>query len=36
MSNDLHSLISKELEYIPKIVLRKFENCIDLLLGQII
>ncbi|KYN22012.1 hypothetical protein ALC57_05602 [Trachymyrmex cornetzi] len=32
VSDDLHSLTSKELEYIPKIVhLRKFENCIDLL-----
>jgi len=36
VSDDLHSLTSKELEYITKIVLlREFENCIDLLLGQI-
>ncbi|KYN11265.1 hypothetical protein ALC57_16593 [Trachymyrmex cornetzi] len=32
VSDDLHSLTSKELEYIPKIVLlRQFEYCIDLL-----
>ena len=32
VSDDMHSLTSKELEYIPKIVLlREFENCIDLL-----
>ena len=32
VSDDLHSLTSKELEYISKIVLlREFENCIDLL-----
>ncbi|KYN12956.1 hypothetical protein ALC57_14868 [Trachymyrmex cornetzi] len=32
VSDDLHSLTSKELEYISKIVLlRQFEYCIDLL-----
>ncbi|KYN29534.1 hypothetical protein ALC57_01023 [Trachymyrmex cornetzi] len=32
VSDDLHSLTSKELEYIPKIVLlRQFKYCIDLL-----
>ncbi|KYQ56629.1 hypothetical protein ALC60_04437 [Trachymyrmex zeteki] len=32
ISNDLHSLTSKELEYIPKIILlREFENFIDVL-----
>ena len=31
VSDDLHSLTSKELDYIAKIVLmRKFENCIDI------
>ncbi|KYQ47213.1 hypothetical protein ALC60_13770 [Trachymyrmex zeteki] len=36
ISDALHSLTSKELEYTPKIILqRKFENFIDLLWGRL-